>query len=139
VSQKTQITITADDVYALAPYASTLGVEFGELRAETPVNARLAYRPELSTTNGGLHGGALMGLADISAAVCAVLHAPPGALPATMESSTHFMNPVRGDASATATVLHVGRSAITVTVDVTDDKGRLCVRVTQLVSVRVPA
>lgn len=52
----------ADDVYALAPYARTLGVEFGELRAETPVSAHLAYRPELSTTNGGLHGGALMGL-----------------------------------------------------------------------------
>ncbi|GAA1560045.1 PaaI family thioesterase [Kribbella lupini] len=133
------MTITAEDVYALAPFARTLGVEFGELSAGTPVGARLAYRPELSTTNGGLHGGALMGLADISAAVCAVLHAPPGALPATMESSTHFMNPVRGDASATATALHVGRSAITVNVDVFDPEGRLCVRVTQLVAVRVSA
>lgn len=133
------MTITSDDVYALAPYARTLGVEFEELKPATAVNARLAYRPELSTAHGGLHGGALMGLADVSAAVCAVLHAAPGALPATMESSTHFMKPVRGDAAATATVLNVGRSAITVNVDVTDDEGRLCVRVTQLVGVRVPA
>jgi 1,4-dihydroxy-2-naphthoyl-CoA hydrolase len=129
------MTITAEDVYALAPFAKTLGVTFEEL-APGPLTTRLPFAPELSTTHGGLHGGALMGLADVSAAVCAVLNGPPGAIPATLSSSTFFLVPVRGDALAVASPLHVGKASVTVEVDITDDSGRPCVRVTQTVAVR---
>lgn len=59
--------ITAADIYALAPYAKTLGVAFGRLEAEL-VEARLGHAVALSTGGGAMHGGALMGLADVAAA-----------------------------------------------------------------------
>lgn len=126
---------TADDVYALAPYARTLGVAFDQLEPDA-VRARLEFSEDLSTAGRALHGGALMGLADVAAAVCAVANAAAGALPATMQSSTNFMRPVRGTARATARPLHVGRTSVVVEVDILDDDGRLCVRVEQTVAVR---
>ena len=58
------VTLEAEEVYALAPYAKTLGVEFEEMTA-AGVQARLAHDLSLSTVGGGLHGGALTGLADV--------------------------------------------------------------------------
>lgn len=60
-------------------------------------------------------------------------------VPATMESGTHFLRPVLGaGAFATARPLHVGRSTVTVDVDIHDDQDRLCTRVTQLVALKRP-
>jgi uncharacterized protein (TIGR00369 family) len=129
-------TIEAEDVYALAPYAKTLGVVFEEL-TEGSVQARLAHDHSLSTVGGGLHGGALMGLADVCAAVCAALNGPVGAAPATVESSTHFLRPVRTDVVATARPLRLGRNTV-VEVDLRDAEGELCVRVTQVVTAVKP-
>ena len=58
------VTLEAEEVYALAPYAKTLGVEFEEMTA-AGVQARPAHDLSLSTVGGGLHGGALTGLADV--------------------------------------------------------------------------
>lgn len=129
---------TADAVFAAAPYARTLGVQFVEIGTEQVV-AAVQFSEDLSTVGGGLHGGVLMGLADVAAAVCAVTNSAPGARPATTTSATQFIRPVRGTATATATALHTGRSAVVVNVDVRDDDGRLCVRVTQTVAVLSPA
>jgi len=112
------MSITAEDVYALAPYARTLGVRFTDLSGPE-VLAELTFHPSLSTVGGGLHGGALMGLADVAAAVNAV----PGAAPATTTSATQFLRPVRSDVLARAVVLHTGRSRVVVQVDVTDTEG----------------
>ncbi|HYT74484.1 MAG TPA: hotdog fold thioesterase [Vicinamibacterales bacterium] len=131
------MTITAEDVYRLAPFVRTLGVEFSEL-APAAVAARLAHTVELSTTGGGLHGGALMGLADAAAAVCAALNAAPGAVPATTDSTTHFLRPVRGTAHAVATPIRVGRTAVVVDVHIADESGERCVHVIQTVQTRVP-
>ncbi|MGW0494725.1 PaaI family thioesterase [Streptomyces sp. NPDC003007] len=130
------LTLEADDVYALAPYAKTLGVVFEEI-TEVRVRARLAHDLSLSTVGGGLHGGALMGLADVCAAVCAALNGPAGAAPATVESSTHFLRPARTSVVATARPLRVGRNTV-VEVNVHDDEGELCARVTQVVTVIKP-
>ncbi|MFC8362971.1 PaaI family thioesterase [Streptomyces griseorubiginosus] len=124
--------LAADDVYALAPYAKTLGVVFDELTA-AGVRATLAHDVSLSTVGGGLHGGALMGLADVCGAVCAALNGPAGAAPATVESTTHFLRPARTDVVATARPLRVGRNTV-VEVDVHDAEGELCARVTQVVT-----
>lgn len=132
------MSVTESDIYALAPFADTLGVRFGRLDAGL-VEAHLAYVPELSTAGGGMHGGALMGLADVAGAVCAALNGGEGPVPvpATMESSTHFLRPMRGTAaSATSRPLHVGRSTVTVEVDIRDDREQLCARVTQLVALK---
>ncbi len=129
-------TLAAEDVYALAPYARTLGVVFDEM---TPagVRATLAHDHSLSTVGGGLHGGALMGLADVSGAVCAALNGPAGAAPATVESTTHFLRPARTDVIATARPLRVGRNTV-IEVDVHDSEGELCARVTQVVTAVKP-
>ncbi|MFJ3304232.1 PaaI family thioesterase [Streptomyces sp. NPDC086549] len=130
------MTVTSEDVYALAPYAETLGVRFQRLAADG-VEAELDCVHALSTVGGGLHGGALMGLADVSAAVCAALNGPENAVPATMQSSTNFLRPLHGRiASAVAQPLHAGRTTVTVEVNISDDEGRLCVRVVQTIAVR---
>jgi uncharacterized protein (TIGR00369 family) len=129
-------TLEAEDVYALAPYAKTLGVVFEEI-SEAGVRARLAHDRSLSTVGGGLHGGALMGLADVCAAVCAALNGPVGAAPATVESSTHFLRPARTGVVATARPLRVGRNSV-VEVDIHDEEGELCARVTQVVTTVKP-
>ncbi|MFE9649850.1 PaaI family thioesterase [Streptomyces sp. NPDC006365] len=130
------LTLEAEDVYALAPYAKTLGVVFEEI-TEVSVQARLAHDLSLSTVGGGLHGGALMGLADVCAAVCAALNGPAGAAPATLESSTHFLRPAHTSVVATARPLRLGRNTV-VEVNVHDDKGELCARVTQVVTTIKP-
>lgn len=129
------VTITAEDVYAAAPYARTLGVEFFDLTGPD-LWARLDFDASLSTVSGGLHGGALMGLADVTAAVCAVLNSAAGGAPATTTSATQFLQPVTTDAHAHAVALHVSRSNVVVEVNISDDNDRLCVRVTQTVTVR---
>lgn len=130
------VTLEAEDVYALAPYAKTLGVEFEEI-TEVSVQARLAHDLSLSTVGGGLHGGALMGLADVCAAVCAALNGPAGAAPATVESSTHFLRPAHTSVVATARPLRLGRNTV-IEVDIHDDRGELCARVTQVVTTVKP-
>ncbi len=74
------MTVTAEEIYAVAPFAETLGVRFAAINA-SEVRARLDYVSALSTLGGGLHGGALMGLADGAAAVCAAVNGPEGTLP----------------------------------------------------------
>ncbi len=64
-----------------------------------------------------------MGLADITAAICASA-ATGGKLPATATSAARFLRPIRGMATAVATPLHVERSTVTVQVDITDDGRR---------------
>lgn len=97
------MSVNAEQVFSLVPYARTLGVAFLEIEADQVV-VELQLDESLSTVGGGMHGGALMALADIAAAVLASATAD-GALPATLESSTYFLNRVTGTATATATLL----------------------------------
>jgi uncharacterized protein (TIGR00369 family) len=131
------MTLTADDVYAAAPYVRTLGVEFARI-APGGVVGRLPFTAALSTTGGAVHGGALMGLADACAAVCASANGAAGALPATSDSTTHFLAPVIGTATATATPVHVGKRRVVVDVAIHDERDRLCARVIQTVHLHHP-
>ena len=120
------------DPAAAMPLCGLLGLEFTETGAQL-VRGRLAWREELCTSGGILHGGVLMALADSTGAACAVLNLPAGALgTATIESKTNFFRGVRGGTvEARSTPLHVGRSTIVVETDVLDDQGRRVARVTQ--------
>jgi 1,4-dihydroxy-2-naphthoyl-CoA hydrolase len=126
------------DLLTMVPYAVTLGMELVSATPEEVVG-RLAWRPELCTTGGALHGGALMALADNLGGVCAYLNLPVGAATATISSSTNFLRGVReGNVTATARPLRVGRSVIVVQSELRDDEGRLAVQTTQAQAVIGP-
>ena len=113
------------------PFASRLGIE---LTAATPeeVAGSLAWREDLCTTGGLLHGGALMALADSLGGVCAFLNLPEGSGTATISSTTNFMRGLReGQAIATSRPLRVGRTVIVVETEVCDEAGRLLSHTTQ--------
>jgi uncharacterized protein (TIGR00369 family) len=119
------------ELMALIPFAATLGMELVSATPEEVVG-RLAWREELCTTGGAMHGGALMSLADNLGGVCAYLNLPARAGTATISSSTNFMRSVReGHVTATTRPLRVGRTVIVVQTDLRDDKGRLVVQTTQ--------
>src|SRR5690349_17849159 len=83
--------------------------------ARDEVTGTLAWRAELCTSAGVIHGGALMAFADSLGAACAFMNLPEGALTSTIESKTNFFRPVtKGMVHGTATPLHVGRTTIVV-------------------------
>jgi uncharacterized protein (TIGR00369 family) len=119
------------DVTAMMPFMQHLGIA---VVSATPgeVKGTLAWRDELCTTAGVIHGGALMSLADSLGAVCAFLNLPDGAMTSTIESKTNFFRPVTaGAVHGTTTPLHVGRTTIVVQTDLRDDAGKRVALVTQ--------
>ncbi len=116
---------------SLMPFAHVLGME---LTAAGPdeVAGRLAWREDLCTTAGVLHGGVLMSLADSVGALCAFLNLPEGATTSTIESKTNFFRGLReGTVHATARPVHVGRTTIVVQTDLVDDRGKRVTQTTQ--------
>ena len=126
------------DLMRIVPFGATLGMELLSAAPEEVVG-RLAWREELCTTGGAMHGGALMSLADNLGGLCAYLNLPPGAGTATISSSTNFLRALReGCATATTRPLRVGRSVIVVQTEVRDDPGRLLTQTTQAQAVIGP-
>ena len=122
----------------MMPFTAGLGVVLDAARPDE-VRGRLAWAPELCTTGGLLHGGALMAMADSLGAVCAFLNLPDGASTSTIESKTNFLRAVRiGSVEAVSRPLHVGRTIIVVETDVRDEDDRLVARVTQSQLVLTP-
>jgi uncharacterized protein (TIGR00369 family) len=116
---------------SMMPFADVLRME---LTAAAPdeVAGRLAWREDLCTTGGVLHGGVLMTLADSVGALCAFLNLPEGATTSTIESKTNFFRGLReGAVHATARPLHVGRTTIVVQTDLVDDRGKRVTMTTQ--------
>lgn len=126
------------------------------IRAAMPLCAHLAIRavrndpsevvlaldwaPELCTTAGLLHGGAVMALADSAGGAAAFANLPEGASgTSTIESKTNFLGAVRGGTvTATARPLHVGGTTIVIETEVRDDRGKLVAKTTQTQSVLRP-
>ncbi len=116
---------------AMMPFAAGLGLVLDAAQPDE-VRGRLAWAPELRTTGGLMHGGALMALADSLGGICAFLNLPPGARTATTSSATVFTRAVRdGEVTAVARPLHVGRTVIVVQTDLSDQTGRRVAQVTQ--------
>ena len=112
------------DLVAMMPFAAGMGIEITAAGAQE-VTASMAWRPDLCTTFGALHGGAMMAMADSVGAVCAFLNLPPGANTSTIESKTNFFRGLReGSLHATSHPLHVGRTTIVVQTDLRDDDER---------------
>jgi 1,4-dihydroxy-2-naphthoyl-CoA hydrolase len=120
-----------DELLALMPYATTLGIQ---LHQATPalVTGSLAWTPERCTAGGILHGGAVMSLADTVGALCAYLNLPDRASTATIDSTTRLYRSLRaGSLHAAARPAHIGRTLIAVATDLTDDQGRLIAQTSQ--------
>jgi 1,4-dihydroxy-2-naphthoyl-CoA hydrolase len=115
------------------PLCATLGMTASEMSAERVV-LHLEWRPELCTSNGLLHGGAVMALADSAGGACAFSNLPEGATgTSTIESKTNFLGAVREGRrlDAISTPLHVGRTTIVVETELRDDTGKLVGKTTQ--------
>ena len=119
-------------VRSAMPFADTLGIE---MLAASPdeVRGRVAWAERLTTANGLLHGGVLMGLADAVGAYCAYLNLPEGSsATATIESKTNFFAAVRsGAVEGRSRPLHRGSRTIVVETDLYDEAGKHLARVTQ--------
>lgn len=123
----------------MMPLCASLGIAAREFAAEAVV-LELEWRPDLCTSNGVLHGGVIMTLADSSGAGCAFLNLPDGAIgTSTIESKTNFLGAVKGGSvTARSAALHVGSTTIVVETEVRNDAGRLVAKVTQTQAVLRP-
>ena len=121
------------------PFMQHCGITFASATRDE-VKGTLAWRPELCTTFGVIHGGALMTLADSLGAMCAFLNLPEGATTSTLESKTNFFRPVtKGAVHGTSTPIHVGRTTIVVQTDLRDDAGKRVALITQTQVIARPA
>lgn len=124
---------TLDQANASAtPLARLLGISIVALQPDEVV-AEMTVTAELCTLPTGLHGGAIMALADNTAAVATMLNLPKGAAgTTTIESKTNFFSPapVGAVVRASATPLHRGRRTQVWQTRVERD-GRLIASVTQ--------
>jgi uncharacterized protein (TIGR00369 family) len=122
------LTATVREAMPLAGHLGVEGVEAGPER----VVLRGAWAPEHCTASGILHGGYLMTLADMTAAMLAYLNVPAGGTTTTIEAKTNFLAAVRsGAVTASAELVHKGRRTIVLQVDTTDEAGRLVARTLQ--------
>lgn len=86
---------------------------------------------------GVLHGGYLMAMADGTGATLAFVNLTEGATTTTVESKTNFFRPVtEGTVTATATLVHKGRTTMVVQTDITNGEGALVSRTLQTQAIR---
>ena len=97
------------------------------------VTATMPVRPDLCTTGGILHGGAVMAFADTLGAVGTFVNLPAGARTTTVESSTKFLAgaPQGTTVSGECTPFHCGRTTMVWQTLVRTEAGKLCAVVTQ--------
>jgi uncharacterized protein (TIGR00369 family) len=121
------------------PFCATLGARAVSSTPDAVVIS-VDWKPELCTSNGLLHGGVIMALADSAGGACAFANLPEGAIgTSTIESKTNFLGAVKSGAiTATATVLHRGSTTIVIETSVRDDADRLIAKVTQTQAVLRP-
>lgn len=109
-----------------------MGIRLVEVGPERVV-AELTVRPDLCTTTGTLHGGAIMAFADTLGAIGTVVNLPEGGRTATTDSSTKFISAaaVNTTVSGESVPLHRGRTTMVWQTTVRGADGRLCAVVTQ--------
>lgn len=109
-----------------------IGVRLTDISPDR-ITATMCVRPDLCTTGGILHGGAIMAFADTLGAVGTVMNLPQGARTTTVESSTKFLAAARVDSTVTGecTAFHRGRTTMVWQTLVHSEAGKLCAVVTQ--------
>jgi 1,4-dihydroxy-2-naphthoyl-CoA hydrolase len=140
--------MNADDdadlrIHAIAaqqpPFARLMGLELVEVTRDRVV-AQVMVREELTNRNGGLHGGAVMGIADNLGGTATFVNMPAGSGTTTIESKTNFFAAVpAGDTiRAECTPLHRGRTTMVWQTRIIRSDGRLAAIVTQTQLITAP-
>jgi 1,4-dihydroxy-2-naphthoyl-CoA hydrolase len=121
------------------PFARLMGFELVEVTRDRVV-AQVVVREELTNRNGGLHGGAAMGIADNLGGTATFVNMPAGAGTTTIESKTNFFAAVpAGDTiRAECTPLHRGRTTMVWQTRIIRSDGRLAAIVTQTQLITAP-
>ena len=117
----------------IIPFAKTMGVEIVEASPERVVG-KLLVRPDLCTTGGTLHGGAVMAFADSLGAIGAYLSLPEGAKgTTTLESKTNFLGVAKAGVTVTAeaTPVHAGKRTAVWQTKITSEDGKAVALVIQ--------
>ncbi len=119
-------------------FPALLGIEYVDVRPGHVVSCLEVRADLLAPTNGLLHGGALITLADSACGIGAALSLPEGARGhATVELKANFLAPMReGRVRCDAQLVHGGRSTQVWDATLTDEQtGRpvAVFRCTQLV------
>lgn len=113
-------------------FPGLLGIELAEVGPERVV-ASMLVRPDLCTTGGVLHGGAIMAFADTLGAVATSANLPQGARTTTIESKTNFLGaaPAGTRVTGECTPFHRGRTTMVWQTLVKSEAGKLCAVITQ--------
>ena len=113
-------------------FPGLMGVRLREL-AQDRVLAELTVRPDLCTTGGILHGGAVMAFADTLGAIGTVLNLAEGKRTTTTDSSTKFIAGAKVNTVVTgeSVALHRGRTTMVWQTSIRNTEGKLCAVVTQ--------
>ncbi|HUH88026.1 MAG TPA: PaaI family thioesterase [Pusillimonas sp.] len=90
------------------PYMAFIGLVPEQLTTES-ARTRLPYRADLANSRGDVHGGALMSALDFTLSAAARAH-EPGTGMATIDMTTHFLEPARGEVIIEARCLRIGAS-----------------------------
>lgn len=116
------------------------GIELAEVTRDKAL-AHMTVRPELCTTGGVLHGGAIMAFADTLGAVVTFANLPEGARTTTIESKTNFVGaaPAGTRVSGESVAIHKGRTTVVCQTTVRGEGGKLVALVTQTQLVIAPA
>jgi 1,4-dihydroxy-2-naphthoyl-CoA hydrolase len=115
------------------PFAQVLGIEFLSAEADS-LAAQMLIRPELCTTGGIAHGGAIMSFADTLGATAAFINLPADARgTTTIESKTNFIGGalVHSIVIGRTTVVHRGRRTQVWQTRVTTESEKLIALVVQ--------
>jgi 1,4-dihydroxy-2-naphthoyl-CoA hydrolase len=122
------------------PLAELMGMEFREAGRERVI-AEMTVRADLCTAGKRAHGGALMVLADTTAATGTALSLPEGAIgTTTIESKTNFVGAAALGARlvATATPIHRGRQTQVWQTRIETGAGKLVALVSQTQMILYP-
>ncbi len=121
------------------PFSRLMGTNIVEAMRDRVV-AELLVRDELTNRNGGLHGGAVMAIADNLGGTATFLNMPEGAGTTTIESKTNFFAAVpAGDTvRAECTPLHRGRTTMVWQTRIMRGDGKLAAIVTQMQLITTP-
>lgn len=119
------------------PFSKLMGVKVTDAD-KTRITGQLTVRPDLCTSWGTIHGGAIMAFADALGAIGAYLNLPEGAGgTTTIESKTNFLGPApEGDiVTGVSTPVSIGRriSVWQTRIDRSDGKAVALVTQTQMV------
>ena len=121
------------------PFAKLMGLTIVEVTRDRVV-AEVVVREELTNRNGGLHGGAVMGIADNLGGTATFVNMPAGAGTTTIESKTNFFAaaPAGDTIRAECTPLHRGRTTMVWQTRIIRGDGRLAAIVTQTQLIMAP-